>query len=388
MSETDAHSPPETCASCGGDIAGLSREDRCPNCGVKIAHLGEMPPPAPPPIAAPMANADALEGELDPPNCPRCQYGRAGLARGSPCPECGKVPGVPDHFPAYQPIKQARLIEHAIGCSNCGYNLRGLMSDGTCPECGSAIGPSLRPAYLRLSPPESLQQLERALMILTWAAPISWGMMSLGGLYFAVLSGVGRGTAEDVSRAVLVLGSVSVFAWGAWRLAEPDVHGRSERGSRKGTLGHSQHRRRVLTRVAACFAPLAAFVWLVVSSLTLGMPLLMELVRGLVWLAFAGLTTATLAMAHVLAYRADNPELTKSARNAEATGTVLLVLETLTFGLLIGSALLSGGPGAGACVSPMRLFALIVVIQAVLVFARLRAQVRRYAGQATRGDLV
>ncbi len=282
MPEPDAQNSPATCASCGTDISGLSREDRCPNCGVKIAHLGDMPPPEKQALIAESASGvDALERELDPPNCPRCKYDRVGLARGAPCPECGKVPGVPDNFPVYQPLTRARRIEHAIGCSSCGYNLRGLMSDGTCPECGSEIAPSLRPAYLRLSPPKSLRRIERALVILTWAAPATWGVMSIGGFYFTLLARVGRGTAEDVARAVLLSGAVSVFAWGAWMLAEPDSKGRSERGSRKGTLGHSQHRRRVQTRCAAAFAPGAALVWLVAASLPFAIPEWVAVARGL-----------------------------------------------------------------------------------------------------------
>ena len=50
MPDPDPQNPSPTCASCGTDISGLSREDRCPNCGVKIAHLGDMPAPANPPL--------------------------------------------------------------------------------------------------------------------------------------------------------------------------------------------------------------------------------------------------------------------------------------------------------------------------------------------------
>lgn len=375
MSESDEHSPPATCASCGGDIAGLSREDRCPNCGVKIAHLGEMPPPEPPPIAESSTSADALEKELDPLNCPRCQYDRAGLPRGTPCPECGKVPGVPDNFPAYQPIKQAKLIEHSIGCSSCGYNLRGLMSDGTCPECGSAIGPSLRPAYLRHSPPEAMRRISKALLLLTWSIPFAWGVIAFGGLFFRVVLRASSST-QEIMRAIVGFGCVVLFSIGTWLLSEPDFKGRGGRGARKGTLGHAQRRRRIYARTTAVFAPLAVFVWIIVTVSRLGRPDLIEVSRGLAWLGLASVSAATGTMVHILAYRADNPRLTKTARVAEATCGAMFALEIILFLLTVAAAKL--GATSIGCLVITRFFAMISVSLLIGAIVELRQQIGVY----------
>lgn len=379
MPETDAHRPPETCASCGGDIAGLSREDRCPNCGVKIAHLGEMAPPPAPPVLGSSASADALEKELDPPTCPRCQYDRAGLARGSPCPECGKVPGVPDHFPVYRPSTQARPIEHSIGCSNCGYNLRGLKSDGTCPECGSAIGPSLRPAYLRHSPPEAMRRFSKALLLLTWTIPFAWGVIAFGGVIFRYAFGASS-TTQEIMRAIVGFGCLVLFSIGTWLLSEPDFKGRSGRGARKGTLGHSQRRRRSYARTTAVFAPVAMFAWVLMSVSRLGRPDLIEVSRGLAWLGLASVSAATASMVHILAFRADNPRLTKTARVAEATYGAMFALELVLF----GGSLLAVKMGATSigCLVITRFFAIVSVSLLIGAIVELRQQIGVYMAAA------
>lgn len=377
MPDPDAQNPPPTCASCGTDISGLSREDRCPNCGVKIAHLGDMPAPANPPLIPLHAPTDGtIEQELDPLTCPRCKYDRVSLPRGAPCPECGKVPGVPDNFPVYQPLTQARRIEHAIGCSNCGYNLRGLMSDGTCPECGSAIAPSLRPAYLRLSPPEALKRINSSLLLLIWAVIAAWAVIAFGGVLSAFVIRKTSREGPEVLRSILTFGCIAVFSVGAWLLSEPDFKGRSGRGARKGTLGHSQRLRRIFARVAAVAAPAGGLAWILVVVLRLGRPDIVEIARGVVWLGLAGLTATTASMVHILAYRSDNPRLNKTARVAEGTCGALFALEIV---LLIAALLISrlGGSTIG-CLVIARLFAVVAVSLLIGAMIELRQQVSAY----------
>ncbi|MBL8760820.1 MAG: hypothetical protein JNL50_05895 [Phycisphaerae bacterium] len=372
MSDTDAQSPPAICASCGGDIAGLSREDRCPLCGVKIAHLGGMPVPA---NLESTPIDEALEKELDPLHCPRCRYDRVGLARGAACPECGKVPGVPDHFPVARAFGVSRRIEHAIGCSSCGYNLRGLMSDGTCPECGSPIGPSLRPAYLRLSPPESLRRISRSLTLLMWAVPLSWGVLAIGGVLAGFAIGAGS-AARETLRAIAAFGCIAACSFGTWLLSEPDFKGRSGRGARRGTLGHSQRGRRLCARAASVIAPACAFAWIIVVVSSAGRPELVEVSRGLAWLGLACLSVATASMVHILAYRADNPRLTKMARAAEATGGAMFALEILLFLGAVAAAKL--GASSIGCFVIARLFAVVSVGLLVGAMLELSQQVRVY----------
>lgn len=327
MPDPEPQNRPPTCASCGADVSGLSREEHCPTCGVKIA---------------PMDGVGAQ--------------------------------GVPDRLPASTPPEAPTRIDHSIGCTSCGYNLRGLMSDGKCPECGSAIEPSLRPAYLRFSPPEALARLNLAAGLLVWLVPGAWGVMSMGGtLGRLVLSDRGR---ADVFEQVLTLTLTIGVSWAWSLLAAPDNLGIAARATRKGSLAASQNLRRRLVHAAAIAACASVLAWMVFFHATPFSPLV-DVLRSAFWTSMAALTAAGLSMAHLLAYRSDDSRLANAARNAEAVAVVMLVVEL--FGLLSGIALayFLGRPPMG-CFVPARLLSVVILIQAVLVLSRLRRCVRRY----------
>ncbi len=327
MPDPDPQNPPPTCASCGTDISGLSREDRCPNCGVKIAPMDGV-----------------------------------------------RAPGVPDRYPATAPPKAPTRIDHSVGCIRCGYNLRGLLSDGKCPECGSAIEPSLRPAYLRLSPPDALARLNLAAGLLVWLVPGAWCVMSMGGtLGRLVLSDRGR---ADVFEQVLTLTVTIGVAWAWGLLAAPDNLGIAARATKKGSLAASQNLRRRMVHASASAACASVLAWTVFFHATPFSPFV-DVLRSASWTSMAALTAAGLSMAHILAYRSDDSKLAKAARNAEGFAVVMFMVEL--FGLLSGIALayFLSRPPMG-CFVPARLLSVVILIQAVLVLSRLRRCVRRY----------
>lgn len=379
---------PTICPSCGTRLDGLALDDACPTCGVKIAHLAPIALAAQPAAHTLARNAGtmdandalAMEAELDPQTCPRCGYDRLGLPRGKPCPECGKVPGVPDHFPAYDgPPEAPTRIEHSVSCASCGYDLRGLMSDGSCPECGNPIEQSLRPAYLRLSPPEALRRLRTVLLVIAWAVPTAWCAMTLGNVVGLLLTFArDRGSAAVFGQIVTLI-ATAVAAWGWWQLAEPDNKTINRLGARKGTLAASQRRRQLLVRagvIATCVTALAWFVLEHASVPNWGM-----IARSLLWTSTAGMTAAGLSVVHVLVYRSDHHSLVKLARSAEAISLVMFILELVGLALSIGIVWYAGGSWP-PCGAPARLLSLVVLILTIVVVRMLRGRVSLYLSWA------
>ncbi len=154
------------CASCGGDLLGLSTLGMCPSCGTTVR--------------ATLLALDKRRG-----------------------------------------ISSAGRTEFSSVCARCGYDLMGLDDEGACPECGASIALSRRGDLLRGASSDYLKRIQSgAFLVLT---SILVMIFSAIGAFAIMLVSASAGSAGGaaIGFSLLLLMPLGAFGWmwGWWKFS-------------------------------------------------------------------------------------------------------------------------------------------------------------------------
>lgn len=164
-------------------------------------------------------------------DCASCGGNLAGLSTLGMCPACGVA--VRDTLAAEAPRALSRILNRAVACYRCGYNLMGLPGDGFCPECGEPVAASLRGDQLRYSAPEYLQTIHTGAVIILGAI-IGLLLSVVISLVLSIVSAaINAPGLATVAPLLLLTAPFWVIAWlvGWWQFTARDPAAKEERAS-------------------------------------------------------------------------------------------------------------------------------------------------------------
>lgn len=295
--------PSRPCPSCGYDLAGLSINSQCPECGAARS-------------------------------CGACGYELAGLPPSAPCPKCGGVQAA---------ARTARV------CASCGYDLAGLAEGGKCPECGTIEITSSSRGLLVAASPAYLRTLHSGLTLMTWSMII---FVALRVFAFIASMPIG-GTKTTREQLIATLGTMLLMVPTAmnflghmrYSTADPLLVPHEGRYAARRVIRFATWLLAPASLAMTSFAIVGVTIFAPASSpVAMGFLYAAEGVNVLGWLVQL---SAVLSYSDIVARRAGDDRLAKRAREATYLYPLLIVTPVLL--AAVGFVL----PGLVCCVVPI-----------------------------------